>query len=191
MRAPCAVLILIALACRGHDSAESRGPAPADSSRLQVTAAPDSPAAGSLQPTDVLGVLYERLTAMGEDRVAVRSRLGEPRLTTTAAEPNIHDSAATDTLVQWSFDHLHFTFLVAAGRDLLVETRAATDYPAVAPLIGQFSTLEAAEATFGAPGWTAVLADTMVYGYNVPENAVNLYFKGGRLIFVAAVPHVD
>src|SRR5712691_4226257 len=107
MRAPCAVLILIALACRGHDSAESRGPAPADSSRLQVTAAPDSPAAGSLQPADVLGVLYEQLTAIGEGRAAVRSRLGEPLVTTTAAEANAHDAAATDTLIQWSFDHLH------------------------------------------------------------------------------------
>jgi len=185
MRAPCAVLILIALACRGHDSAESRGPAPADSSRLQVTAAPDSPAAGSLQPTDVLGVLYERLTAIGAGRAAVRSRLGEPLVTTTAAEANAHDAAATDTLIQWSFDHLHFK-------------RAAPNYPAVASLIGHFSTLEAAESTLGAPSWTAVLGDTMVWGYNLPEpdigasqNAVNLYFKNGHLIFVAAVPYVD
>ncbi len=198
MRAPCAVLILIALACRGHDSAESRGPAPADSSRLQVTAAPDSPAAGSLQPTDVLGVLYERLTAIGAGRAAVRSRLGEPLLTTTAAEANAHDAVASDTLIQWTFDHLHFKFLVAAGTDLLVETRAAPNYPAVASLIGHFSTLEAAESTLGAPSWTAVLGDTMVWGYNIPEpdigasqNAVNLYFKNGHLIFVAAVPYVD
>jgi len=37
----------------------------------------------------------------------------------------------------------------------------------------------------------------MVWGYNLPEsdigasqNAVNLYFKNGHLIFVAAVPYV-
>jgi hypothetical protein len=135
---------------------------------------------------------------MGEDRAAVRSRLGEPRLATTAAERNIHDSTATDTLVLWTLDHLHFTFLVAGGSDLLQETRAATDYPGVAPLISQFSTLETAEATLGAPGWSTLLADTMVYGYYIPEpdigvsqNAINLYFKGGRLIFVGALPFVD
>src|SRR3989442_14680122 len=102
MRAPCAVLILIALACRGHDSAESRGPAPADSSRLQVTAAPDSPAAGSLQPTDVLGVLYERLTAIGAGRAAVRSRLSEPLLTTTAAVAKDPDVLAKCTPIEWA-----------------------------------------------------------------------------------------
>jgi hypothetical protein len=198
MRGPCAVLILIALACRGHDSAESRGPARVDSSRLQVTAPPDSPVTDSLQPAHVLGVLYERLTAIGEGRAAVRSRLGEPLLTTTAAETNAHAATATDTLIQWNFDHLHFKFLVAAGTELLVETRAAANYPAVASLIGHFSTLEAAEATLGAPSWTVVLGDTMVWGYNLPEpdigasqNAVNLYFKNDHLIFVAAVPYVD
>ena len=197
MRAHSAAL-LIALACRAHDSSESRGPHPADSSLRQAIPAPDSIPARSPQPTDSLGALYERLTAIGEDRAAVRSRLGEPQLTTTAAEPNIHDAAETDTLVEWSFDHLHFKFLVAAARDLLVETRAATDYSGAAPLIGQFRSLEAAETTLGAPAWTAVLADTMVYGYNIPEpgigvshKAVNLYFKGGRLVLVAAVPYVD
>jgi hypothetical protein len=198
MRAPSAALVLITLACRAHNSSESRGSRPADSSPLQATPAPDSTSARSPKPTNVLGALYERLTAIGEDRATVRSRLGEPRLTTTAAEPNVHDATATDTLVEWSFDHLHFKFLVTAGRDLLVETRAATDYPAVALLIGQFSTLEAAEATFGAPRWTTFLADTMVYGYSVPEpdigaseNTVNFYFKSGRLIFVAVEPYVD
>jgi hypothetical protein len=128
----------------------------------------------------------------------VRSRLGEPRLAIVAAERNIHDSTATDTLVQWTFDHLHFKFLVAAGRDLLIETRAATDYPAVASLVSRFSRLEAAEATLGVPGWSTVHADTMVYGYNIPDpeigvaqNAILLYFKRGRLIFVAAIPYVD
>ena len=198
MRAHCAALTLIAVTCRAHDSSGARGSPPADSSLLQVTAAPDSPPARSLQPTGVLGVLYGRLTAIGAGRAAVRSRLGEPRLTTSAVQTNAHDATTTDTVVEWSFDHLHFKFLVAAGTDLLVETRAATNYPAVAPLIGQLSTLETAEATLGAPSWTALLADTMVWGYNIPEpdigvsqNAVNLYFKGGHLIFVGAVPYVD
>jgi hypothetical protein len=103
-----------------------------------------------------------------------------------------------DTLIQWTFEHLHFKFLVAGGSDLLIETRATTDYPAVAPLTRQFSTLETAEATLGAPGWSTFLADTVVYGYHIPEpdigvsqNAINLYFKGGRLICVGALPYVD
>jgi hypothetical protein len=38
----------------------------------------------------------------------------------------------------------------------------------------------------------------MVYGYNIPDpeigvaqNAILLYFKRGRLIFVGAIPYVD
>src|SRR2546425_367258 len=100
MRVRSATLVLIALACRAHDSSESRGRRPADSSPLQATPAPDATPARSPQPIDILGALYERLTAMGEDRAAVRSRLGEPRLTMIAAEPNVHDATATDTLVQ-------------------------------------------------------------------------------------------
>jgi len=198
MRTHTAALVLIALACQAHDSSESRGLHPVDTSSRQVSAAPESTPPPLSQPTELLRTLYNRLTDMGQDRAAVRSRLGEPRLTTTAAEPNAHDATAVDTVVQWTFEHLHFSFLVVAGSELLLETRAATDYPGVAPLISQFGTLRTAEATFGAPNWTAVLADTMLWGYNITEpgigvsqNAVNLYFKNDRLIFVAAVPYVD
>lgn len=136
--------------------------------------------------------------AIGADRAAVRLRLGEPRLATAAAAPNTHDSTATDTLVQWTFDHLQVKFLVVGRTDLLVETRAAADYPAVSPLINQLGTLETAEATLGVPGRSTLFADTMVYGYDIPEpdmgvsqNAINLYFKGGHLILVGALPYVD
>ncbi len=128
----------------------------------------------------------------------MRSKFGEPRQATAQTQPNVHDATATDTLIRWSYDHLRFQFLVAAGSEFLVETRAGADHPAVVPLIGQLGTLEATEATLGAPAWTTALADTVVYGYNVPypeigvaENAINLYFAQGRLVFVSAVPYVD
>jgi hypothetical protein len=199
MRAHHAALVLIALACRTHDSSESRGPLPAGPSPRSAASAPDSTSpARPPQPTEILRTLYERLTAIGQNRAKVRSRLGEPALATAAAEPNAHDSAAKDTLVQWTFHQLHFTFLVVGGSDLLLETRAASDYSSVAPLISRFSTLETAEATLGAPGGSTFLADTLVYSYEsgdpdigVSQNAINLYFKGGRLIFVGALPYVD
>lgn len=198
MRAHTAALVLVALACRAHDSSQPQRLPTVDSSSPQVSPAPDSTPARSSQPTEPLGTLYGRLTAIGKDRATVRSALGEPRLTTTAPKSNAYDSTAVDTIVKWTFDHVHFTFLVAGGSDFLVETRADPDYPAVAPLIGQFRTLEAADATLGPPSWTSLLADTTVWGYNIPEpdigvshNAVNLYFKSGQLRFVAAVPYLD
>jgi len=197
MRLHHAALVLLVLACRARDSSQAGGAPPAAAPPRQVTLTPDSSPGPSPQPTSILRALYERLTA-GEDRVAVRSKFGEPRRATAQVQPNAHDATATDTLVQWSYDHLRFQFLVAAGNEFLLETRAAADHPAVVPLIGQLGTLEVTEATLGAPEWTTALADTVVYGYNVPypeigvaQNAINLYFVRGHLVFVSAVPYVD
>jgi len=89
-------------------------------------------------------------------------------------------------------------FLVVAGRDLLVEARARADDVAIGPSIRSFGTLSAADSTLGPPASTSILGDTMVYQYNisepdigVSEDVINLYFVGGRLVLVAAVPYVD
>ena len=194
MRASLAALLLVALACSRRNSVESKRAPAAAATQPQATPCPDSTAARSPQPSDVLGELYERLTALGEGRIAVRSRLGEPRTATAETHPNDYDPTQTDTLVQWTHDHLSFKFLVVVGKgNLLVETRAARDYPAIASLISQCNTLEAAESALGAPAWTTVLGDTMVYGYNIPSsaNAVTLHFVNDHLVLVAAAPFID
>ncbi len=202
MRSPFATVIVIALGCSTHDSADARRPPPASPIPPQAAPSPDSslPQPPPLTPpgTDILRRLYEHLTGMGEDRAAVRARLGVPEQATAETHPNLHDSTATDTLVLWTYDQLRFHFLVVSGRDFLVEVRASTESVPMAQLTGQVNTLEAAEAALGAPAWTTALADTMVYSYNisepdigVSENAIGLYFTHGRLVFVAAVPYVD
>lgn len=198
MRAYLAALF-IALACSGHKSAVSKESPPAAVVPSQATPSLDSSSAAAPHPTDALRSLYQQLMGTGGSRAAVLSRLGEPGAITTEAQPNIHDSTATDTVVQWTYDHLRFVFLVVAGRDLLVEARAASDHPAIAPLLASFGTLASADSTLGAPGSTSILGDTMVYHYNisepeigVSENEIDLYFVGGRLVLVAAVPpYVD
>ncbi len=196
MRVHFTVCVLIALACRTRGSSDQRPP-PTNSTPRQASAAPDSTSIRPTRPADVLRVLYERLT-VSKDRRAVRSRLGEPQEAKTETQPNIHDSAMTDTIVQWRYDRLRFVFLVVGGLDFLVEARATTDSPSITPLVGQVGTLEAAEATLGGPTVTNIVADTMVWGYYLPEsdlgvseNGIDFYFLRGRLFAVSAVPYVD
>jgi len=196
MRLHFAVCALIGLACRARGSSHQRPP-PTNSTPPQARASADSRSVRPARPTDILRVLYERLT-VSKDRTAVRSRLSEPQEATAETQPNIHDSAVTDTIVQWRYDRLRFRFLVVGGRDFLVEARSTTDNPAISPLVGQVGTLEAAEATLGQPRWTNIVADTLTWGYYVPEsdigvseNGIDLYFLRGRLFAVSAVPYVD
>jgi hypothetical protein len=196
MRPHFAVCAVIGLACRARGSSDQRPP-PTNSTPPQASASPDSTSIRPAQATDLLRVLYERLT-VSEDRTAVRSRLSEPQEATAETRPNIHDSTATDTIVQWRYDRLRFVFLVVGGHDFLVEARSTTDNPAISSLVGQVGTLEAAEATLGEPRWTNIVADTLIWGYHVPEsdigvseNGIHLYFLRGRLFAVSAVPYVD
>ena len=197
MRSSLAAL-LIAIACSGHESAGSKESRPASTAPPHVTLSHDSSPSAAPHPTDALRTLYQQLVGTTQERAAFRSRLGEPRRITADAQPNIHDATATDTVVQWAYDRARFVFLVVAGRDLLVEARASADDPAIGPLIRSFGTFTAAESTLGVPGSPSILGDTMVYEYNISEpdigisgNVINLYFVGGRLVSVAAVPYVD
>ena len=197
MRADLAALF-IAVACAGHESAGSKESLPAATAPPQATPSRDSSSAAAPLPTDALGTLYQELVGTSQNRAAFRSHLGEPRRITADAQPNIHDATATDTVVQWAYDRLRLVFLVVADRDLLVEARAGADDLAIGPSIRSFATLSAADSTLGPPASTSILGDTMVYQYNisepdigVSEDVINLYFVGGRLVLVAAVPYVD
>src|SRR5438445_5560742 len=121
MRLHHAALVLLVLACRARDSSQAGGAPPAAARPRQVTLTPDSSPGPSPQPTSILRALYERLTA-GEDRVAVRSKFGEPHRTTAQAQQNLHDATATDTIVKWRYDQLHLQSMVAATNVLLLDT---------------------------------------------------------------------
>lgn len=186
MRVHSVTVVLITLACSPRDSAKS-GAAPPAATPPPATPSIDSTPSRSPEPPGILRALYERLTAIGSDRVTVRSRLGEPQRASSTLQQNTEDSTVTDTLIQWTYNRLRFKWLVFRGRDWVVEVRAATDDPAVAPLVEGVNTLEAVEATLGTPLGTTTVVDTMVYSYD----RINLYFVAARLAVVEAVPFVD
>jgi hypothetical protein len=197
MRRPlvCAIIVLV-LACRPRGDAPVKLEPPQQPARESTPVVPDS---GSLAVPDTanpLLALYDRLRVIGDDRAAIRSRLGEPRTATRETKSNPEDSSTVDTIVRWRYDTLDFTFLLI-GHDLLVETRAAADYSPIAPITHALATLDLAQARLGGSQGTLTRGDTTLFVYGVseprggPENSITLHFVKGRLVQIGAVPYID
>ena len=190
------LVTLLAAGCGARESPVVK--APATDTVLVYTAdrATDSVLAPmTVDSSGTLARLYDRLMALGGDRSAVRDRWHEPRRTAVELLPNAHDPAIIDSVVRWAYNQVEFAFLVAMGRDLLVQTRVRPDHDAIATLVGEFRDMEAVESSLGSPTWRGAAADTTVLTYNVTSgeasNAVQFYFVRGRLRIVAAVPYLE
>jgi len=192
-------LALLTSSCSGGESPVVRAPV-ADTGSVVVTPSipADSVSLAVAESISTLQVLYDRLVALGGDRTAVRARWNEPRVTTVDVVQNVHDPSAMDSVVRWTYGDAQFAFLVAMGRDLLVQTRVPPDHAAISSLVTELMAPEAVESLLGPPTWRDTAADTIVFTYKVTQggmgevgNALQFYFRRGRLRAIAAVPYVD
>ena len=197
MRPGLTVPVLLACACGSGEPPVARAPV-IESAAATPTGLAESVEVAVPESAGTLQLLYDGLAALGGDRGAVRARWREPRATTSEVVPNVHDAAATDTVVRWTYDDVQFAFLVALGRDLLVQTRVRPDHDAVSSLVGELMTVAAVESGLGLPTWRDTAGDTVIFSYKVTRggvgeagNVLQFFFLRGRLRVVAAVPYVD
>ena len=179
-----ALLLLAGAACAAPEAAQERDAA--RTSEAPVTAPVATPVARDEW-------LRESLAAARLDRAALRATLGAPRRTTLHAQPNRHDPAVTDSLVELEYADARFVYYVvtAASNDLLdfAEVRDDRHLELTPPGIG--TPVDSLHAWWGPP--VAATDSTLEYDCGACEvpHPATFVLRDGRVRAIRFDLYVD